>query len=186
MQAYSLYVRCIDQTKTAEELLRHMFADASFTPFSDGVIRVAFTHDVTEESDFEDASDLLGEELGETVTLVLLPINAETLLPQKLIARHLAVMKEGFHTTEAFFFSFLQKTEDATVLKRSLEERLSKSLIKSALALAQANLNVSEAAKRLHIHRNTMLYRIDSIQEKTGIEVRFFEGAALFHILFSA
>ncbi len=186
MQAYSLYVRCKNRTEAAEELLRHMFADASFTPFPDGVIRIAFTHDVTEESDFEDASDLLAEELGEVMVLVLLPENAEALLPKKRIARHTATMKEGFHTTEVFLFSVLKNAKDTSALKKNLEERLSENLLKSALALAHANLNVSEAAKRLHIHRNTMLYRIDSIHDKTGIEVRFFQGAALFHMLFSS
>ncbi len=185
MQTYSLYVHSRD-AKTAEELLRHMFTDATFTPYPDGVVRIAFTHDITEESDFEDASDLLSEELGEGAVFVLLPEEAEALLPQKRIAQWTASLGPGFHTTESFLFSVLKERKDTATLKKSLEEKLSKTLINSALALAHANLNVSEAAKRLHIHRNTMLYRIDSIQEKTGIEVRFFEGAALFHMLFSA
>ncbi|WP_166240803.1 PucR family transcriptional regulator [Paenibacillus turpanensis] len=39
--------------------------------------------------------------------------------------------------------------------------------------------NVSETAKKLYIHRNTLLYRLDKIKQETAIDVRSFEGAVL-------
>lgn len=44
------------------------------------------------------------------------------------------------------------------------------------------NLIVSEAARQLHIHRNTLLYRLDKIQKKTGLDVRKFEDSLTFKI----
>lgn len=44
------------------------------------------------------------------------------------------------------------------------------------------NLIVSEAARQLHIHRNTLLYRLDKIQKKTGLDVRRFEDSLTFKI----
>jgi len=43
--------------------------------------------------------------------------------------------------------------------------------------------NVSETAKRLFIHRNTLLYRLDKIKQETGLDVRAFNDAVLVRIL---
>jgi carbohydrate diacid regulator len=43
--------------------------------------------------------------------------------------------------------------------------------------------NVSETAKRLFIHRNTLLYRLDKIKQETGLDVRSFNDAVLVRIL---
>lgn len=43
----------------------------------------------------------------------------------------------------------------------------------------QLDCNVSETAKRLYIHRNTLLYRMDKIKQETGLDVRSFRDAVL-------
>ncbi|MEJ8303956.1 PucR family transcriptional regulator [Saccharibacillus sacchari] len=43
----------------------------------------------------------------------------------------------------------------------------------------QMNCNVSETAKRLYIHRNTLIYRLDKIKQETGLDVRNFADAVL-------
>lgn len=43
----------------------------------------------------------------------------------------------------------------------------------------QLDCNVSETAKRLYIHRNTLLYRMDKIKQESGIDVRSFKDAVL-------
>ena len=42
------------------------------------------------------------------------------------------------------------------------------------------NLNVSEAARQLYIHRNTLVYRLDKIQNKTGLDLRVLDDAITF------
>lgn len=44
------------------------------------------------------------------------------------------------------------------------------------------NLNVSETARQLYIHRNTLVYRLDKIQKATGLDLRVFEDAITFKI----
>lgn len=44
------------------------------------------------------------------------------------------------------------------------------------------NLNISETARQLFIHRNTLVYRLEKIQKKTGLDVRVFEDALTFKI----
>jgi len=43
--------------------------------------------------------------------------------------------------------------------------------------------NVSETAKKLYIHRNTLLYRLDKLKQETGLDVRLFRDAVLVKII---
>lgn len=47
----------------------------------------------------------------------------------------------------------------------------------------EENLNVSEAAKQLYIHRNSLQYRLDKFYQRTGYDVRRFQDA---HIVYQA
>ncbi|MDO3677275.1 PucR family transcriptional regulator [Paenibacillus ehimensis] len=46
----------------------------------------------------------------------------------------------------------------------------------------QLDCNVSETAKKLYIHRNTLLYRLDKFKQETGLDVRTFNNAVLVKI----
>ena len=44
------------------------------------------------------------------------------------------------------------------------------------------NLNVSETARQLFVHRNTLVYRLEKLQKTTGLDIRVFEDALMFQI----
>ena len=44
------------------------------------------------------------------------------------------------------------------------------------------NLNVSETARQLYVHRNTLVYRIEKLEASTGLDIRTFEDALTFKI----
>lgn len=44
------------------------------------------------------------------------------------------------------------------------------------------SLNVSETARQLFIHRNTLVYRLDKIQKATGLDLRMFDDAIIFKV----
>ena len=44
------------------------------------------------------------------------------------------------------------------------------------------NLNISETARQLYVHRNTLVYRLDKLQKSTGLDLRVFEDAITFKI----
>lgn len=52
-------------------------------------------------------------------------------------------------------------------MKKVFEETDTGNIIEG---LVQNNLNISKTAESLYIHRNTLLYRIDKIQDKTGLD----------------
>lgn len=43
-------------------------------------------------------------------------------------------------------------------------------------------LNVSETARQLYVHRNTLVYRLEKIQKQLGLDVRQFDDAVTFKI----
>lgn len=44
------------------------------------------------------------------------------------------------------------------------------------------NLNISETARQLYLHRNTLMYRLEKIQKQTGLDIRTFDDAVVFKI----
>ncbi len=39
------------------------------------------------------------------------------------------------------------------------------------------NLNIAETARQMHMHRNTLIYRIEKIEQQTSLDIRQFEDA---------
>lgn len=46
----------------------------------------------------------------------------------------------------------------------------------------QNNLNIAETSRQLHMHRNTLIYRLEQIEKRTGLDIRKFEDAMTFKI----
>ena len=46
----------------------------------------------------------------------------------------------------------------------------------------QNNLNIAETSRQLHMHRNTLIYRLEQIEKRTGLDIRRFEDAMTFKI----
>lgn len=63
-------------------------------------------------------------------------------------------------------------------------EKLDNDIIQSIDVFFEFNLNLSEAAKKLYVHRNTLIYRLDKIQKYTSYDIRKFNDAVIFKIAF--
>ena len=44
------------------------------------------------------------------------------------------------------------------------------------------NLNVSETSRKLYVHRNTLVYRLEKIKKITGLDLREFDHAIVFKV----
>ncbi len=45
------------------------------------------------------------------------------------------------------------------------------------------SLNISETARKLYLHRNTLMYRLDKIEKQTGLNLRKFSDAVTFRLI---
>lgn len=55
-------------------------------------------------------------------------------------------------------------------------------LRKTLRLFLHANCNVTEAARKLYIHRNTLLYRLERFRKQTGLDVKQFADAGIVQI----
>ena len=55
-------------------------------------------------------------------------------------------------------------------------------LINAVTCFLDNNLNIAETSRQVHMHRNTLVYRIEQIEKKTGFDIREFEDAMILKV----
>jgi carbohydrate diacid regulator len=68
------------------------------------------------------------------------------------------------------------------VFKRNSLETLDRETWLTIQAFFENNLNVSETSRKLFVHRNTLVYRLEKIKKLTGLDLREFEDAIVFKV----
>ena len=56
-------------------------------------------------------------------------------------------------------------------------------MVNTAEEFLENNLNVSETARNLYMHRNTLMYRLDKIERVMGLNLRKFSDAVTFRVI---
>lgn len=56
-------------------------------------------------------------------------------------------------------------------------------MINTAEEFLENNLNTSETSRKLYLHRNTLIYRLDKIERATGLNIRKFSDAVTFRLI---
>lgn len=56
-------------------------------------------------------------------------------------------------------------------------------LMRTAKAFLDNGMNVTRASKELFMHRNTLMYRLNSIKKATGLDLHNFDMALTFEVL---
>jgi len=72
---------------------------------------------------------------------------------------------------------FIREIFDGNIPKEIDEEALT-----TINKFFENNLNVSETARQLYVHRNTLVYRLEKIQKSSGLDIRTFDDALTFKI----
>ena len=68
------------------------------------------------------------------------------------------------------------------VFKHGSIETLDKETLQTIQVFFENNLNVSETSRKLFVHRNTLVYRLDKIKKLTGLDLRQFDHAITFKV----
>ncbi|KNY27350.1 helix-turn-helix domain-containing protein [Pseudobacteroides cellulosolvens] len=66
--------------------------------------------------------------------------------------------------------------------KSESKEKLDNDTILTVLKFFENNQNVSETARAMYLHRNSVVYRLDKVQRLTGLDIRIFNEAVIFKI----
>ena len=68
------------------------------------------------------------------------------------------------------------------VFKKCSIDEINSDLMFTINKFFENSLNISETARKLFIHRNTLVYRIEKIKRATGLDLRNFEDAIVFKV----
>ena len=68
------------------------------------------------------------------------------------------------------------------VFKRGSIDNLDQETLFTIQKFFENNLNVSETSRKLFVHRNTLVYRLEKIKKITGLDLRQFDHAIVFKI----
>ena len=70
------------------------------------------------------------------------------------------------------------------LFNRKTQRLFSEEMLQTIDMFFRKDLNLSDTARQLYIHRNTLVYRLDKIQRQTGLDLRKFDDAITFKTLF--
>ena len=68
------------------------------------------------------------------------------------------------------------------VFQKESIESLDHETLSTIQSFFENNLNVSETSRKMFVHRNTLVYRLDKIKKLTGLDLREFEDAITFKV----
>ncbi len=68
------------------------------------------------------------------------------------------------------------------VFKKGSLESLDRGTLMTVQSFFENNLNVSETSRKLFVHRNTLVYRLEKIRKLTGLDLREFDHAVTFKV----
>ncbi len=68
------------------------------------------------------------------------------------------------------------------VFKKSAIDSLDQETLYTINKFFENNLNVSETSRKLFVHRNTLVYRLEKIKKLTGLDLRQFDHAIVFKV----
>jgi carbohydrate diacid regulator len=90
---------------------------------------------------------------------------------------NLGIARLIYHLPTTLCDTFLQE-----VFKRGAIESLDHETLFTIQRFFENNLNVSETSRKLFVHRNTLVYRLEKIKKLTGLDLREFDHAIIFKI----
>ena len=71
----------------------------------------------------------------------------------------------------------------ALLFNRSTARLFGEEMLYTIEMFFRKDLNLSDTARQLYIHRNTLVYRLDKVQRMVGLDLRKFEDAVTFKML---
>lgn len=106
-----------------------------------------------------------------------------------ILSKNFGIKEEIFYYDKILFekivYNINQKVK-AELLNRFRDKfnLFDSEMINTIEEFVNCGLNISDAARKLYVHRNTLIYRLDKITKETGFDIRNFKEATVFIIAF--
>ena len=68
------------------------------------------------------------------------------------------------------------------IFKKGSIEHLDHETLFTIQKFFENNLNISETSRKLFVHRNTLVYRLEKIRRLTGLDLKQFDDAIVFKV----
>lgn len=133
--------------------------------------------------DFHQLSEWLVSEMFIDHTLFL--FHAIDLKMIDLLEEHISWFDPGvYDLADVIIFSVSRRMDAFTIkLHKQITQLVGEETMRTVYEFMQAELNQTQAAKQLYMHRNTLLYRLDHFKRITLIDVSKFRGAFAIRLL---
>ena len=101
-------------------------------------------------------------------------------------------LKSGVHTYKEYVIVNILEDADKGKLREYLNVLTDgetsdifddEEMTATAETFLENSLNVSETSRKLYLHRNTLMYRLDKVEKETGLNIRKFSDAMTFRII---
>ena len=66
--------------------------------------------------------------------------------------------------------------------KENIFQELDDETLMTIRRFFENDLNISETARQMYVHRNTLVYRLEKLEKTIGLDIRKFEEALTFKI----
>ncbi len=123
---------------------------------------------------FSDALYNFADVLATVRRMIFIALTAETLQMDK---RVLSIQGLGIYELLFAVKTPFKKMYANHVLPPVAVSSLGAELEQTVMMFITCDLNMSETARQLYLHRNSLLYRIERIKELTGYDIRHFDDA---------
>lgn len=141
------------------------------------------SHSYLEFSDISEGLNALEQELfsGMKVVYLTKKISNQTL---KLIIDNMELLPKGIYTLTEFLNAQVI-IKNKSVWKEAILGPYANDtkMLEVIKVFLEANMNVSLAAKRLYLHRNTLINKLDRFELITGYDIKDFKSAWLIYSL---
>ncbi|TYP49784.1 PucR family transcriptional regulator [Thermosediminibacter litoriperuensis] len=178
-----------------EPFIENLFEEALFAKNGEAFI---FIIPATDLDELKETSRALYQTLTEEVSSrILICIGGITSAPGELPALYRDAVKAlkfaPFLKTGVLYYPEMalerllaslpaeSRREFITEIGRKIQD-LDEEALKTIRTVLDCNLNLAAAARKLYIHRNTLMYRLDKISSQTGLDIRKFKDAVKMEI----
>lgn len=119
------------------------------------------------------------------LNLKILLIPHSSILPLTFYRDILPKLKDGLYDISTLIQEvILSHLEEAKFIRNQFLQAFGYETIETIHQFLLHDMNVSKASKSLYMHRNTVYYKLENFIQKSEIDVRHFQGAFTFELMF--